>query len=464
MSIVQNVLKVDAANRTAGIEGDLHSLDDISQQDWDYSYPTLLENDDKYYRTKFIYTSSSFKKTFIKNHPLFEGFNFSNVLIAGGCVGHYLTSTNMFREDIDLFIYGLGPNTATKRLEMILRDLIETYQNQRLQGEIEFKQRRKEPWEHLTVDDLDLKDQISTYRTQNCITLNIGYNEEKIQIILRAYKTKSEILHGFDLGSSAVGFDGENVWLTTLGRFSYEYGANIVDTTRRSTTYEYRLEKYFGRNFSIIVPDLDMSKLPQKYFKYNMSEVCELPLMTFSYKDIQNNKIYVNRFLTHHKDRSDYDMEGNQYAFMYTNIIKLVNGRSDLIGLSQGPNLDILTNGPYISEGKIEWFYDDLEKRIFTKDVFNHGLVQRYINVDSFAQILLSVYNEDINTGEYIHDLIQRQKKIVKAKLQELNKDTSVKWRVDNPGSQLTGSFNPIIEDPEKWYGSYYNAGNATTK
>jgi hypothetical protein len=65
-------------------------------------------------------------------------------------------------------------------------------------------------------------------------------------------------LHGFDLGSSAVGFDGKDVYFTTLSKFSYENMVNVVDTTRRSTTYERRLHKYLKRGFSIAIPKLDL--------------------------------------------------------------------------------------------------------------------------------------------------------------------------------------------------------------
>jgi len=33
---------------------------------------------------------------------------------------------------------------------------------------------------------------------------------------------------------------------------------NVVDTTRRSTTYERRLHKYLKRGFSIAIPKLDI--------------------------------------------------------------------------------------------------------------------------------------------------------------------------------------------------------------
>ncbi len=97
------------------------------------------------------------------------------------------------------------------------------------------------------------------------------------------------------LGSSAVGYDGKNVYFTTLGKFCHEYSCNIVDTTRRSTTYETRLIKYFDRNFNIVIPNLDIKHLSTKYFKYGEVEIAELPYLSFSYSNIVGNKIIVKK-------------------------------------------------------------------------------------------------------------------------------------------------------------------------
>ena len=49
---------------------------------------------------------------------------------------------------------------------------------------------------------------------------------------------------GFDIDSATAGYDGNRVW--SLPRFhraiTKQY--NLVDLSRRSTTYEYRLAKY----------------------------------------------------------------------------------------------------------------------------------------------------------------------------------------------------------------------------
>ena len=60
----------------------------------------------------------------------------------------------------------------------------------------------------------------------------------------RLYKSPAEVLMGFDIDCATVGYDGKRVW--SLPRFhraiTKQY--NLVDVSRRSTTYESRLMKY----------------------------------------------------------------------------------------------------------------------------------------------------------------------------------------------------------------------------
>ena len=144
----------------------------------------------------------------------------------------------------------------------------------------------------------------------------------KVQIILRLYSSISEILHGFDIGSSAVGFDGTNVHFTSLSKYSYENMVNIYDGTRRSTTYEYRLAKYFNHGFDIIMPNLDITKITDN--KVNLT------YLPFTCESIDGNKIVLDRFL---KDfsikQSDYSDKFETYlinsdSLCYYNMDRLI--------------------------------------------------------------------------------------------------------------------------------------------
>jgi hypothetical protein len=88
------------------------------------------------------------------------------------------------------------------------------------------------------------------------------------QIILRCYSNISQILHGFDLGSCSIGYNGHDIYLTSLGYHSFLYGVNLIDGTHRSTTYEKRLIKYLKRGFRIVLSEYDKPFTPALDFKY----------------------------------------------------------------------------------------------------------------------------------------------------------------------------------------------------
>jgi len=66
----------------------------------------------------------------------------------------------------------------------------------------------------------------------------------KYQFIHRVYPNVGSILGGFDLGPCMIAFDGYRILATELGAWSAFSKTIIVDTTRRSTSFEYRLHKY----------------------------------------------------------------------------------------------------------------------------------------------------------------------------------------------------------------------------
>ena len=73
----------------------------------------------------------------------------------------------------------------------------------------------------------------------------------KVQVILRAFPSLSTLLHGFDLPSSCVAFDGEEILLTSAAAYACAHRVNVVCPAYRSTTFERRLGKYFDRGVSL---------------------------------------------------------------------------------------------------------------------------------------------------------------------------------------------------------------------
>jgi hypothetical protein len=69
----------------------------------------------------------------------------------------------------------------------------------------------------------------------------------------------SSIIGGFDLSVCMIAFDGDNIYGTPLGAWSNKHVSIIIDTKRRSTSFEYRLKKYQRIGFKLIFPGLPIS-------------------------------------------------------------------------------------------------------------------------------------------------------------------------------------------------------------
>jgi hypothetical protein len=169
--------------------------------------------------------------------------------LAGGAASAILLNTAKYLEagssytfhDYDLFLVGHESDLLAKTAIMRLGEHL------------------RKCWNHVEV-----------YRTQNCITFYTPDASTSpdhvagraiVQVILRRYSTEAEIVHGFDMGSSAVMWNGHQVVVTALGKLAVEHGVNVLNLAARRASYEQRLARYFGRGFDLVLPDLDGAAL-----------------------------------------------------------------------------------------------------------------------------------------------------------------------------------------------------------
>ncbi|KAL7628273.1 hypothetical protein AAE478_002472 [Parahypoxylon ruwenzoriense] len=140
--------------------------------------------------------------------------------------------------DVDLFLYGLNEEQAIEKIKDI----------------------------ETRVRDAILSE-VTVVRTKNAITICSQYPTRHIQIVLRVYKSVSEILTGFDIDCSGAAFDGKQVYCTPRALASYITQVNPIDLSRRSPSYENRLSKYSHRNFEVYWPELDRSRVDPTIFE-----------------------------------------------------------------------------------------------------------------------------------------------------------------------------------------------------
>ncbi len=234
--------------------GDLYKLETLQHKTWNYPLPTLLymmgrrqAPELKDFVAKNNYDLAQFVTNFYKMAPEMVGLDMTNVLVAGGCPGNVVRGQE-HSNDVDLFIYGISSVIdANKKVDAIVEHLV----NQRL------NQMR------LRWDD---RDTVIISKAEHCVTVkfraksNMRQDCTQYQIILQLNSTVSEILHGFDMSCSAIGFDGSSVWLTGLGRLAFEYGIAFVNLDHSSYGLEKRIDKYMRRGFGFVFPYLSTTK------------------------------------------------------------------------------------------------------------------------------------------------------------------------------------------------------------
>uniref|UniRef100_A0A8H8CM48 Uncharacterized protein n=1 Tax=Psilocybe cubensis TaxID=181762 RepID=A0A8H8CM48_PSICU len=201
--------------------------------------------------------------TFKANFILFTGHAFmkmrhwNNVVVAGGsilaCLGaqpddmdnvalNTLFNSNAYKSsDVDVFLYGLTPLAAKRRMLEIYDDI-----------------RAAIPHRSICI------------RKANTITIYTAWPHRPVQIILRLYASPAEILAGFDIDSSCMLYNGDRVWLNCRALASLIRQCNTVDLSRRSPSYEIRLVKYSERGMEIYIPFLRRDLIDPS-FVYNKS-------------------------------------------------------------------------------------------------------------------------------------------------------------------------------------------------
>ncbi|EEH09828.1 ankyrin repeat protein [Histoplasma capsulatum G186AR] len=207
---------------------------------------------------------------FLENFRIFSesslvDMDWSNVVVAGSAVTTCLlpvpdkfgSSRKAQREyyhekiapssDVDLFLYGLDEEQAIekiKQIEKCIRDSI--------------------------------LEEVSVIRTKNALTIVSKYPTRHVQIVLRLYKSVSEVLTGFDVDCSCTAFDGRQVWASPRAVAAFATQTNSIDLTRRSPSYENRLAKYAHRGFEVYWPALDRSRLDPTIFERSFNHVVGL--------------------------------------------------------------------------------------------------------------------------------------------------------------------------------------------
>jgi hypothetical protein len=108
---------------------------------------------------------------------------------------------------------------------------------------------------------------VTTLHVEELCDFNENPRVYMYQFIHRIYPDISTIIGGFDLSSSAVAYNGKEIFTTPLGAWSLINRSIIIDMGRRSTSYEHRLKKYNRYGFRLIFPGINKKIINDKLIK-----------------------------------------------------------------------------------------------------------------------------------------------------------------------------------------------------
>lgn len=341
----------------------------------------------------------------------------NKVIIAGGSILHHIFGTP--HHDVDLFIWGLDRTDAMSKVNQIDKNMGRGH----------------------------------TYtRTANCITI---HKEKDIQIILRLYRTPSEVVHGFDVDSCCMGYDTKvGYFMTKRAWYSIVRGYNTVNFDRLSPSYEHRLVKYAVRGIPIKVPNFDRGKVDIKALEARWKEHRDLPTWNVNrkysvlFRDLRGLDIILMSEYKYHRDNlsptvlsqfeklshkvSDYCINISSAKSYVTDIINHLLYTSDLYPEHSKKYMPIIRKFPRHPE------YEGCVNQIFSeKEIIRYS-----------SRTLYDVVNMDTR----IYDLLQ----IIKPWAFPLD----LQFKTTNPGEQMTNTFNRIVLcDNRIWYHRHFYTG-----
>lgn len=195
-------------------------------------------------------TSEKIGEYFPGSEALIQKYH-GKIAYAGGIFSSILC--NNMPNDLDIFFYSCTEEEARE----ILDDCVATLLSMKPEKLRLWPGRKDRVIRDITQTTRRIeKQKLITSVVIDYTTVGDGFVTRKYQFIHRIYPSLNSIIGGFDLGSCMAVYNGTSVFATPLGAFSIRWRVLIVDTTRESPSFGFRIHKYWKRGYHVIFPGL----------------------------------------------------------------------------------------------------------------------------------------------------------------------------------------------------------------
>ncbi|KAL6855852.1 ankyrin [Trichoderma novae-zelandiae] len=317
--------------------------------------------------------------------------------------------------DVDLFLYGLTHDEAIEKIKQIEQSIRDS-----------------------------ILSEVTVVRTKYAITIASQYPVRHVQVVLRVYKSISEILTGFDIDAAGAAYNGKQVYVAprTLGSIITQI--NHVDLSRRSPSYENRLSKYSHRNFEVYWPELDRSRVDPTIFERSFQRTLGLArlLVLERLPTTHARDAYLNK---RRQERGRPALQRNHFSL-----------RGDLKSYHEDEVADWLSEEDISNYHTFTVPYGEkfnakrIEKLCYTRDL----LLNAEWNQPKEREVYLHRHPAFFGRVE---DVIEDccgscPKPVTPEEIEAAEKEAEiyisgkVSFLIDDPGRQQIGSFNPLTE------------------
>lgn len=227
---------------------------------------------------------------------------------------------------------------------------------------------------------------------------------------------------------------------------SYITQINPIDLSRRSPSYENRLSKYSHRNFEVYWPELDRTRVDPTIYERSFQRTLGLArLLVLERLPTTNAREQYQK--KRREERGRPQLENRFQHRLFGNIKEIHEDEvADWVGVDEVSNYHTFTV-PYGQRFNAK----KIEKLCYTKDL----LLNAEWNQQKERKVYL--HRHPAYFGRVI-DVIQdccgtcpapvtTEEKEISEKEREIYVTGKVSFRIDDPGRQQIGSFNPLTED-----------------
>lgn len=397
----------------------------------------------------------------------------------------YSTITGPGVMDLDFFFHNVTVNEANSILEDCITYLVSI---KRLNCWVRIERRKY-------VTNVVVKNLRGPYENQ--VT-------SVYQFIHRIYPSLDTVLGGFDIPYGMLAFDGNSIRGTPIAKWCIENGYHILDTTRRSLSYENRIVKYARRyQMKVFFPGLNMTrkKLNANHIISSAAEEILAVIRKNNLRVVNETGIVENPLIylrTRLEAKTEYETLQCGNLIIYKE--NKVKWKRRLVRGHEGEPENLKKYSDYSDSTCYAGYIGRNNSSMIKCDNFE-GVVA-YVQYERGEEISLEdakrdysdlVNHPDVETAltshkqmmNYKHETRRRTNLLGKfwnqytvSDLEDKEKREEIRnvlnqyvreeshrmceeltgnsWITENPTRQWTSSFNPIMEDPRKFYGDRY--------